>query len=250
MKPALILQRSKPGYAAQIGLALVFAALTGCATGPRADRRDPLEPLNRSVYQFNDAVDIVVIKPVATLYRDVLPSMVRRGVGNFFNNLQDGWSFVNNSMQFKGVAATDSLVRFGVNTLIGLGGILDVASEMQVERHTRDFGDTLGYWGVGPGPYLVIPVFGPSTLRDAAAQVVDIKGDLSSLTGHVATRNSVTSVRLVDKRANLLQATEMLDQIALDKYTFTRDSYLQRRRSSIFDGNPPDEELSVESLPP
>jgi len=232
------------GHLLCAGFLVLVSGLTGCASVPNANPHDPLEPFNRGVYQFNDTVDVAVIKPVAIAYRDVVPQPVRRGVGNFFNNLQDAWSFVNNSLQLKGTAAADSLLRFGVNTFIGLGGILDVASEMNIERHTKDFGHTLGYWGVGPGPYLVLPFFGPSTVRDSAALVVDIKGDLSTLVSDVPTRNTATVVRLVDKRATLLQATTMLEEAALDKYTFTRDAYLQNRRSVIFDGNPPDEEAS------
>ena len=220
---------------------LFFLLLAGCAVGPHANPRDPLEPFNRGVYQFNEAVDTAVLKPVATAYRDVTPAMLRRGVGNFFDNLQDAWSFVNNALQFKGQAAVESLFRFGVNTFIGLGGIHDVASEMRIEKNTKDFGHTLGFWGVAPGPYLVLPLLGPSSLRDAAARVVDVQGDLASNIAHVPTRNVVTVVRMVDKRAELLKVTAMLEAAALDKYTFTRDTYLESRRSEVFDGNPPEE---------
>ena len=230
---------------ARAGLLLLALVMTGCASGPNANRRDPLEPFNRGVFQFNDALDRAVVKPVATAYRDVLPSPVRTGVTNFFNNLQDAWSFVNNSLQLKGEAAGNSLVRFGVNTVFGLGGLLDIATEMRIERHTKDFGQTLGYWGVAPGPYLVLPLLGPSTVRDAAALPVDSQGNLLSAVEHVPSRNSATALKLVNMRARLLQATDMLDQVALDPYTFTRDAFLARRRSSIYDGNPPDEEDEV-----
>ncbi|WP_296485560.1 VacJ family lipoprotein [Rhodoferax sp.] len=223
------------------GLVLLALALTGCATGPTANPQDPLEPFNRGVYQFNDAVDVAVIKPVATAYQDVLPAPMRRGVRNFFANLQDLWSGVNNAMQFKGEPAANSFARFGVNTFIGLGGLVDVASELRLERHTKDFGHTLGYWGVPPGPYLVLPLLGPSTLRDTAALPVDAQGNLVSTLEHIPARNSLTVLRLVDTRASLLGASAMLEAVALDKYTFTRDSYLQRRRSGIYDGNPPDD---------
>lgn len=226
---------------------LILSVLTGCASGPNANPRDPFEPFNRGVYQFNDAVDTAVLKPVATAYRDVVPSPVRKGVNNFFGNLQDAWSFVNNALQLKGEAAMDSFFRFGVNTVIGLGGILDVATEMNIEKHTRDFGHTLGYWGVGPGPYIVLPLLGPSTLRDTAALPVDMQGDLVAGISDVPTRNTLTAVRIVDTRADLLKATAMLDEVALDKYTFVRDAYLQRRRSVIFDGNPPSEEDTGEA---
>lgn len=229
--------------AALLGLAL----LTGCASGPAANPRDPFEPFNRSVYQFNDAVDGAVLKPVATAYRDGVPSPVRQGVNNFFGNLQDAWSVVNNALQFKGEAAMDSFFRFGVNTLMGLGGILDVATEMNIEKHTKDFGHTLGYWGVGPGPYLVLPLLGPSSLRDTVALPVDMQGDFVAGVSHVPTRSTLTLVRAVDKRADLLKASAMLDEVALDKYTFIRDAYLQRRLSTIFEGNPPSEEDTGDS---
>jgi phospholipid-binding lipoprotein MlaA len=225
-------------------LLIVLALLSGCATGPNANPRDPLEPFNRGVYQLNDAVDRAVLKPVATAYQDVVPSLIRRGVNNFFANLQDAWSFVNNALQFKGEAAADSAVRFGVNTFIGLGGVLDVATEMNIEKHTKDFGHTLGYWGVAPGPYLVLPLLGSSTLRDTVALPVDFQGDLVGSIEHVPTRNTLIALRLVDDRANLLKASAMLDEVALDKYTFVRDAYLQRRRSAIYDGNPPDDDTT------
>ena len=231
------------GHVLWVGALLVLTLLVGCASGPSANPRDPLEPFNRGMYHFNEVVDAAVIKPVAIAYRDVAPKPLRRGVSNFFGNLQDAWSFVNNALQLKGEAAMDSLFRFGVNSVFGLGGLLDVASEMRIERHTKDFGHTLGYWGVGPGPYLVLPVFGPSTLRDAAARTVDLQGDISTNVAHIPTRNTLTFVKLFEKRADLLNATTMLEEVALDKYTFVRDSYLQRRRSAIFDGNPPEEEF-------
>jgi phospholipid-binding lipoprotein MlaA len=216
--------------------------------GPLADPRDPLEPLNRSVYRFNDAVDSVVSRPLASAYRKLAPAPVRQGVSNVFENLQDAWSFVNNALQLKGRAAVDSLARLGVNTLLGLGGILDPASELNIEKHTKDFGHTLGFWGVAPGPYLVLPLLGPSTLRDTAALVVDVQGDIASSIPHVPTRNSVALLKAIDTREGLLDASAMLDEVALDSYTFTRDSYLQVRRNAIFDGNPP-EEIECEKPP-
>ena len=215
--------------------------LTACATGPNANPGDPLEPFNRGVYGFNDAVDRAVVKPVATAYHDVLPSPVRTGVSNFFNNLQDLWSFVNNGLQLKGEGAGNSIVRFGVNTAFGLGGLLDIATEMRIERHTEDFGQTLGFWGMGSGPYLVLPLLGPSTVRDTAALPVDMYGNAVSHVSDIPARNSATVLNLVDRRAHLLDATKMLDEVALDPYTFTRDAFLQRRRNAVYDGNPPDE---------
>jgi phospholipid-binding lipoprotein MlaA len=231
-----------------VGAALCLVFLTACASGPAAHPNDPLEPLNRTVYQFNDVVDAAVVKPVATVYQDVVPPLVRRGVRNFFSNLQDAWSGVNNALQFKGEPAVSSFTRFGVNTFIGLGGILDVASEMQIERHTKDFGHTLGYWGMAPGPYLVLPLLGPSTLRDTLALPVDAKGNMVSSVEHIPTRNSMTALRLVDVRTSLLGTAALLEEAALDKYTFTRDAHLQRRRNSVYDGNPP-EDGEVEKSP-
>lgn len=221
--------------------ALFVLLLSGCASGPRANPRDPLEPFNRGVYQFNDAVDRAVIKPVASAYRDVLPSPVRTGVSNFFANLQDAWSFVNNALQLKGEAAGNSLFRFGVNTFMGLGGLLDIASEMRIERKTEDFGQTLGYWGVGAGPYLVLPLLGPSTVRDTVALPVDAQGNAVNGVSDVPVRNSLTTLNLLNQRARLLEASDMLEQVALDPYTFTRDAFMQRRQNDVYDGYPPDE---------
>ncbi|PIQ52854.1 MAG: ABC transporter [Comamonadaceae bacterium CG12_big_fil_rev_8_21_14_0_65_59_15] len=223
----------------------VVLLCTACATGPNANSKDPMEPLNRGVYQFNDAVDRALVKPVATVYRDVLPSPVRTGVTNFFANLQDVWSAVNNALQLKPVETVESFMRFGVNTVFGFAGVLDIASEMRIARHTEDFGQTLGYWGVGAGPYVVLPLLGPSTLRDTAALPVDAQGNVVSQASDVPTRNSATAVNLLNRRSRLLDATKMLDQVALDPYTFTRDAFLQRRRSAVYDGNPPDEPEDV-----
>ncbi len=223
------------------GLALSLAMLAGCASGPNANPKDPLEPFNRGVYQFNDVVDRAVLKPVATAYRDVLPSPVRTGVTNVFANAKDGWSVLNNALQLKGEQTGNSLMRFLVNTLLGLGGVLDIASEMQIERSTEDFGQTLGHWGVGAGPYLVLPLLGPSTLRDTAALPVDGQGDLASSVGDVAVRNSLIALNLVNQRSRYLDASAMLDQVALDPYTFTRDAFLQSRQNDVYDGYPPDD---------
>ena len=232
-----------PGGARWTGVLLILL-LVGCATGPNANPRDPLEPFNRGVFKFNDAVDTAILKPVATAYRDVTPVRVRQGIGNFFGNLEDVWSFVNNVLQLKGQDAIDSLKRFGVNTFVGWAGVFDVASEMNIEKHTKDFGHTLGYWGVAPGPYLVLPLLGPSTLRDTVALPVDLKGDIVSNIAHIPTRTTATVLRAIDSRSDLLKATTMLEEAALDRYTFVRDAFLQRRRNMIYDGNPPEEETA------
>ncbi|TNF62251.1 MAG: VacJ family lipoprotein [Burkholderiales bacterium] len=216
-------------------LPLVLSVLAGCATGPTAHPDDPLEPLNRNIYQFNEAVDAVVLKPVATLYVRAAPDPVRTGVSNFFNNLSDFWSFVNATLQLRPREAAENFLRFNVNTVLGLGGVLDIASDMGIERTRLDFGQTLGRWGVPAGPYLVLPLLGPSSVRDAAGRSVETRGDLVMEVDHVSTRNSLYGLRLVDTRANLLRATAMLEGAALDKYSFTRDFYLQRRQNQIDD---------------
>lgn len=220
---------------AAVVLLLGAALLGGCASGPNAHPRDPLEPFNRGVSEFNEAVDGAVLKPVATAYRDVTPDLVRTGVSNFFGNLRDVWSALNATLQLKPRAAAENALRVGVNTAFGFGGLLDIASEMGIERTTLDFGQTLGRWGVPSGPYLVLPIFGPSTFRDAAGFGVESKGDLVSKVDHIPTRNSLYALRAVETRANLLRATTMLEGAALDKYSFTRDIYLQRRQSLIDD---------------
>lgn len=220
---------------AAVVLLLGAALLGGCASGPNAHPRDPLEPFNRGVSEFNEAVDGAVLKPVATAYRDVTPDLVRTGVSNFFGNLRDVWSALNATLQLKPRAAAENALRVGVNTAFGFGGLLDIASEMGIERTTLDFGQTLGRWGVPSGPYLVLPIFGPSTFRDAAGFGVESNGDLVSKVDHIPTRNSLYALRAVETRANLLRATTMLEGAALDKYSFTRDIYLQRRQSLIDD---------------
>ena len=178
--------------------------LQACATVKSADARDPWEPMNRSVYQFNDAVDTIAIKPAAQLYVKVLPSMVRTGVSNFLGNLGDVWSMANSAMQLKGQATVETFMRININTFIGLAGFLDVASEMGIEKRREDFGQTLGHWGVASGPYLVLPLFGPSTLRDAVAFPVDMQGNVTQRLNDEATRYSLLAVRLVDTRSGLL----------------------------------------------
>lgn len=211
-------------------LCAALLGLAGCTSmGPHSDPRDPLEPFNRGVTQFNDDVDAMVLKPVAIGYEKVTPALVRTGVSNFFANLGDAWSFVNNVLQLRAEGALNSLVRFNVNTFFGLGGVLDIASEMGVDRHRQDFGLTLGRWGVPPGAYVVLPLLGPSTVRDTLALPVDWEGYLLTQVRPVSLRNSLYGLRAVDTRANLLRASTVLDTAALDKYSFTRDVYLRLR---------------------
>ncbi len=218
---------------AWVGAALALVVAQGCATAPGGNPSDPFESLNRSVFSFNDSLDRAVIKPVAIVYRDVTPSPVRTGVTNFFGNLKDVWSVVNNGLQGKGEHAGDSLGRVMINTVFGLGGLLDMAGEANIPKHTEDFGQTLGVWGVPAGPYLVLPVLGPSTVRDTAALIVDTQADVVSTTGNIPVRNTLQVTRAVNVRANLLKAGNLLDEAALDRYTFAREVHLQRRRSLI-----------------
>ena len=218
-----------------IAVAGLLSGLGGCATGPNANPRDPFEPLNRSVMQFNDGVDAVALKPLATAYREFLPPLVRTGVSNFFSNLADPWSSVNSALQFKFHDAAENILRFGINTFLGLGGILDIASEFSIERHKEDFGQTLGRWGVPAGPYLVLPIMGPSTIRDTAALYFDFNIDPVHWVDPWQARYALYILRAVDIRSNLLRAGSVLDEAALDKYSFFRDAHLQRRRANIFD---------------
>jgi phospholipid-binding lipoprotein MlaA len=170
---------------------------------------------------------------------------VRTGVGNFFSNLEDFWSLANSVMQLKVRAAADTAMRVSVNTFLGFAGVIDLAGEMGIERHKEDFGQTLGRWGVPGGPYVVLPLLGNFTLRDASALPVDFKGDMVSNLSHQQSRYSLKALNLVNSRAAFLNASALIDGAALDKYTFTRDAYLQARRNAIFDGNPPEEDAEV-----
>lgn len=219
----------------------VTAALVlgGCATVAGDTRGDPLEGLNRAVFSFNETLDSALIRPVATGYQAVLPQFVRDRITNFFDNFHDGWSAINQLLQAKPAAALEMGLKFSVNTVFGLG-LIDVAGA-GIERRSEDFGQTLGRWGIGPGPYLVLPLFGPSTLRDTAALVLDWRAIPEAFVEQRPERWALGAVHIVSVRAGLLSATRTLDEIALDKYALIRDGYLARRRSLIYDGNPPDE---------
>ena len=224
--------------------------LTGCATGPQTNPADPLEPLNRSVFRFNDTLDENVLKPVAIGYRDYTPTLVQTGVRNVFNNFADVSAVLNNGLQLKGRQTASSLMRVVVNTTVGVYGLFDVATAIKLERYPEDFGQTLGYWGVSSGPYLVLPLLGPSTVRDTAGIPVDWQVDPVS-NARIASFGPETQIlRIVDRRTSFLAAGNMLNEASIDKYAFLRDAYLQRRRSQIFDGNPPDEDLPDQSQAP
>lgn len=206
--------------------------LTGCASVPQHthSENDPWERYNRSMTAFNDDVDKILLKPAAQAYKEIVPSPARQGVTNVIANFGDAWSFVNNLLQLNAEGSFNSLVRFSVNTVLGFGGVLDIASEAGIERHKRDFGLTLARWGVPSGPYVVLPLLGPSTVRDGLGLVVDRQGDWAQRPiHHIPTRNMRYALWILDKRANLLEAEAVLDTMALDKYSFTRDAYLQMR---------------------
>lgn len=224
-----------PG-AAGSGAASADMADPGAAGSSVANPADPFESFNRSIYAFNEGVDKAVFRPVATVYKNVTPRLVREGVTNFFDNLGDVWAFVNNLLQGQGEGAYNSAVRVTVNTVFGLGGLFDVASEAGIERHKQDFGQTLGRWGIPTGPYLVLPFWGASTVRDAIGLPVDAYGYPVGQIEDVPVRNSLYGLRFLNLRANYLQAGDIFDSVALDKYSLTRDVYLRSRIGGAMSG--------------
>lgn len=242
MTSALVSRNEEKRVKKQIGeqitlFVCVVLFLSGCAT--TGNPEDPIEGFNRAVFGFNDALDQVVVKPVATGYDAVLPSPVKTGVANFFGNIADVFIAVNNLLQGKVPEAAGDAGRFVVNTTVGILGLFDVATDMGLEKHDEDFGQTFGRWGVGPGAYVVVPLFGPRTVRDSVGLVLDVKADPVANLDSVPSRNSLLLTRVVSDRAQLLPADKVIEEAALDKYAYIRDSYLQRRRSLIYDGDPP-----------
>lgn len=224
---------------------LALAALllaSGCATtSGNANPQDPWESFNRGSYAFNDTLDKAVLKPVAQGYVWVLPEFARAGVTNFFANIDDVGTGINNILQGKMTQGGSDLGRFAFNSVVGIFGLWDVATPLGLEKHYEDFGQTLGWWGVPSGPYLVIPFLGPSSARDAPARYVDSYTSYYPYVDDIAVRNSLYGLGVVSARANLLKGEKILDEAALDKYTFVRDAWLQRRRSQVYDGSPPRE---------
>lgn len=220
---------------------VLSGVLGGCASS--GNPKDPIEGFNRAIYGFNEAVDTVLIKPVAQGYDAVLPSPVRTGVTNFFGNIADFFIGVNNLLQGKPDQAVSDLGRVLVNTTVGLLGVFDWASDMGMEKHEEDFGQTFGRWGVGDGAYVMLPILGPRTVRDTAGFVLDFVADPVGNVGHIPTRNTLYAIRFIDVRADLLPADKVIEEAALDKYSYVRDGYLQRRNNLIHDGNPPREKM-------
>jgi phospholipid-binding lipoprotein MlaA len=219
--------------------------VSGCATveGER-DPRDPWEGFNRGVYRFNETFDEYVAQPVARAYVAVLHQEIRTRVSNFFSNIQDLLIGANNFLQGKFEDGVNDWARFAFNSTIGLFGIHDVASDFPgLEKHNEDFGQTLGRWGAGPGPYLILPFLGSSTVRDATGTAVDWAVQPVGEVRPIELRNTLYGLYFVDTRAQLLEASRILEEAALDKYVFQRDAYLQRRRSLIYDGRPPREKI-------
>lgn len=211
--------------------------LTGCATtSGTPSQQDPWEGFNRSMFSFNEGLDKAVIKPVAQGYDAVAPDPVKTGVSNFFSNIGDVFIGVNNLLQGKvGDAASDA-GRVLVNTTIGILGLIDWASDMGLEKHDEDFGQTFGRWGIGSGPYVVLPFFGPRTLRDSVGLAADLNTDPVAKMHAVPERNTLLTTRVIDQRADLLPAEKVIEGAALDKYTYIRDAYLQRRERLVNDG--------------
>jgi phospholipid-binding lipoprotein MlaA len=218
--------------------------MTGCATtqqNERVAKIDPFEPMNRAVFSFNEVADDYLIKPIAEAYKFVLPEFARTGVTNFFGNINDVLIAANNLLQAKPVEAANDIGRFLINSTIGILGLFDVATDMGLDKNREDFGQTLGVWGLPDGPYVVLPFFGASNVRDTVGLVVDIETDFMMNTNKLNSdeKIAVNLLKTINRRANLLDAGQLLEDAAFDKYSFVRDGYIQRRRNQIHDGNPP-----------
>ena len=227
-------------------VAAVFLLLGGCA-GTAANQddgtslEDPLEPMNRGIYELNSTLDKYTLKPIATGYRQALPGAVRTGIENFFGNLRSPWYSINNLLQGDGIEGLHEAGRFVANSTFGIGGLFDVATDMGLEKHKEDFGQTLAVWGVPKGPYVVVPFFGPSTLRDALAMPLDFAADPLVWYDNSAIRDKLYVLRIIDLRERYLDAEELLDD-SFDPYIRLREAYLQNRRYQVYDGNPPMED--------
>jgi len=219
--------------------ATALALLAGCAATP--SKVDPLEPMNRALYKVHDVLDTNIVKPVAEGYATVVPQFMRTGFANVFNNIDDLFSAVNGLLQGKPDKAGNDLGRVLINTFFGMGGLIDIASDAGIERGNEDFGQTFAVWGIPQGPYLFIPLFGPTTVRDGAGVIVRIAVGPVGYINDVALRNSIYGVGYVDLRSQVLESGSIVDTAALDRYIFIRNAYLQRRRYLIYDGKPPPE---------
>ena len=232
-------------WAGKFAVVVLLAGAAGCATTNGGDERDPIEGFNRAMYSFNDGFDQAIGRPISTAYRDAVPNPIRTWVRNFFANVADLWTGANNLLQGKPMDTTVDWARFAFNTTFGIFGLNDVATEFGLEKHDEDFGQTFGRWGMPNGAYIVWPFLGSSTVRDSAGLVFDLSLDPILQHKPVRVRNAMTLLRATSRRADLLDASRILEEAALDKYVFQRDAYLQRRRSLIYDGNPPRSQREV-----
>lgn len=217
---------------------LLFASLllSACAsTSPNTNPKDPYEGFNRSIYSFNDTLDRAVFKPVAKGYKAVLPDPAQKMVHNFISNIDDIFVTGNDLLQFKFAKASSDFTRVWVNTIFGVFGLFNVAHNL--EKHNEDFGQTLGYWGVSSGPYLVVPFFGPSSVRDGAGLIVDIYSGM--IIQDIPARNTLFGITQIDQRVKLLDSESLIEDTVMDPYSFIRDAYLMRRQSLVYDGDPP-----------
>lgn len=219
--------------------ALLVAGLVSPPLLAEPNSRDPYESFNRTMFSVNEAVDSAVAKPIAKAYDASIPLPVKASVGNFYGNASDLWIGANGALQGKWGDAGVDIGRLLINSTIGIFGLFDVASELGLEKHDEDFGQTLAVWGMGDGGYLFWPILGPRTLRDTAGWAVDSYVDPVWRVRPISARNSMGALRFVDIRASLLPADKVIEEAALDKYAYIRDAYLQRRRNQIFDGRPP-----------
>jgi phospholipid-binding lipoprotein MlaA len=227
-----------PAALSRAVFALLTIAVTGCAS--QGDPRDPLEPMNRAIYRFNETADKIVLKPVTEAYRTYAPQPVQSGVRNFFSNLNDVTVLANDALQLKAEPATRDLLRVTINSTVGLLGLLDVAHEMGLKKRKKDFGQTLGYWGAPSGPYLVLPLYGPSSMRDAAGRLVDaLYFDPIQRREVFPHRTGVIVLDAIDTRAARLDGKSAMDAAALDPYEFSRDIFLEYRHIQIHEGHPP-----------
>ena len=228
----------------RILIMLAATTLVGCASTHTKNPADPLESFNRGVYQFNDALDKAIVKPVAQGYGTVMPTPGKMMVNNFFSNLDDLIVAINDLLQFKFTQAASDGSRFLFNSTFGVFGLIEVTNRL--EKHNEDFGQTLGYWGIGNGPYIVLPILGPSTLRDGIGLVADSRPSKLRRIDHMRTRNQMFLSKAISHREQLLDQEKVLDEAAIDRYEFIRDAYLLRRKSLVYDGNPPREKYDDE----
>jgi phospholipid-binding lipoprotein MlaA len=230
----------------KVSMLAMLALLSGCATTNQSTTsNDPLEGYNRAMYAFNDTVDKAVLKPVAKGYDAVVPSGISQAISNFFSNLNDVTVVINDLLQGKFDQASQDFGRLALNTTVGFGGILDVATMAGHEKNNEDFGQTLGAWGVEPGAYVVLPFFGPRNVRDSFGLVGDIFTDPVTYVEGPGARNAFIATRVVDNRSNLMSVEKVLDEAAIDEYNYVKSAYMQHRQNLVYDGNPPEEDFDV-----